>query len=112
MQSNLVFLILILLSVSLNTLAQTLLKQGAGQNPLNIFLFGGLAAYGVSTIFYILVLGKFNLSVAYPVVIGLTVLATTMSGAIILGEKVSSVGWIGVGLMISGIIAIAFGKIS
>lgn len=112
MQSNLVFLILILLSVTLNTLAQTLLKLGSGQNPLNMFLFGGLAAYGLSTVFYILVLGKFNLSVAYPVVIGLTVLATTMSGAIILSEKVSSVGWIGVGLMISGIFAIAFGKIS
>ncbi|MFB2839392.1 DMT family transporter [Floridanema evergladense] len=112
MPSNFVFFILILLSVALNSGAQTLLKLGAGQNPLNIYLFGGLAAYGVSTIFYILVLGKFNLSVAYPVVIGLTVLATTMSGAIILREPVSSVGWIGVGLMISGIIAIAFGKIS
>lgn len=112
MPNNFVFLILILLSVALNSLAQTLLKLGAGQNPLNLFLFGGLAAYGLSTIFYILVLGKFNLSVAYPVVIGLTVLATTMSGVIILGEKVSSVGWIGVGLMISGIFAIAFGKVS
>ena len=112
MQSNLVFLILILFTVALNAVAQTLLKLGSGQNPLNMFLFGGLAAYGLSTVFYIVVLGKFNLSVAYPVVIGLTVLATTISGAIILSEKVSSVGWIGVGLMISGIFAIAFGKVS
>lgn len=112
MPSNFLFVILILLTVALNTIAQTLLKLGSGQNPLNIFLFGGLVAYGLSTVFYILVLGKFNLSVAYPVVIGLTVLVTTMSGAIILSEKVSPVGWIGVGLMISGILAIAFGKIS
>ncbi|MGA9377556.1 MAG: SMR family transporter [Phormidium sp.] len=112
MQSNVVFFILILFTVALNAVAQTLLKLGSGQNPLNMFLFGGLAAYGLSTVFYILVLGKFNLSVAYPVVIGLTVLATTMSGAIMLGEPVARVGWIGVGLMISGIIAIAFGKVS
>ena len=112
MSSNFLFVILILLTVALNTIAQTLLKLGSGQNPLNIFLFGGLVAYGLSTVFYILVLGKFNLSVAYPVVIGLTVLVTTISGVIILSEKVSSVGWIGVGLMISGILAIAFGKIS
>lgn len=112
MPSNFLFVILILLTVALNTIAQTLLKLGSGQNPLNIFLFGGLVAYGLSTVFYILVLGKFNLSVAYPVVIGLTVLVTTISGAIILSEKVSTVGWIGVGLMISGILAIALGKIS
>lgn len=112
MSSNLLFVILILLTVALNTIAQTLLKLGSGQNPLNIFLFGGLVAYGLSTVFYILVLGKFNLSVAYPVVIGLTVLVTTISGVIILSEKVSPVGWIGVGLMISGILAIAFGKVS
>lgn len=112
MQNNVIFLILILLTVALNTIAQTLLKLGSGQNPLNIFLFGGLIAYGLSTVFYIVVLGKFNLSVAYPVVIGLTVLATTISGAIVLSEKVAPVGWIGVGLMISGIFAIAFGKVS
>jgi len=112
MPSNFLFVILILLTVALNTIAQTLLKLGSGQNPLNIFLFGGLVAYGLSTVFYILVLGKFNLSVAYPVVIGLTVLVTTISGAIVLSEKVSTVGWIGVGLMISGILAIAFGKVS
>jgi multidrug transporter EmrE-like cation transporter len=112
MPINLIFLILMLFTVALNAVAQTLLKLGAGQNPLNIYLFGGLAAYGLSTVFYILVLGKFNLSVAYPVVIGLTVLATTISGVMILSEKVSSVGWIGVGLMISGILAIAFGRVN
>jgi len=112
MQTNILFMLLIVVTVGLNTVAQTFLKMGAGQNPLNVYLLGGLIAYGLSTVFYIVVLGKFNLSVAYPVVIGLTVLATTMSGAMILRENVSSVGWIGVGLMISGILAIAFGKIS
>lgn len=112
MSSNLLFVLLMLLTVALNTVAQTLLKLGSGPNLLNLYLLGGLVAYGLSTVFYIKVLGKFNLSVAYPVVIGLTVLATTIAGAIILSEKVSPVGWIGVGLMIAGIFAIAFGKVS
>ncbi|MBD3885428.1 small multidrug resistance protein [Phormidium tenue FACHB-886] len=110
MTTNFLFSLLILLTVGLNTLAQMLLKLGSAQNPLNPYLLGGVAAYGLSTIVYILVLGKFNLSVAYPVVIGLTVLATTVVGALVLREKVLSVQWIGVGLMISGICAIAFAK--
>jgi small multidrug resistance pump len=102
--------LLIVMTVALNTLAQTLLKLGTGITFLNPYLLGGILAYGVSTVFYIGVLGKFNLSIAYPVVIGLTVVAATLSGAIFLQEKVAIGQWIGVGLMISGISAIAFSK--
>ncbi|NJK42170.1 MAG: small multidrug resistance protein [Acaryochloridaceae cyanobacterium SU_2_1] len=97
----------ILVTVGLNTVAQALLKLGSGQNPLNIYLVGGVLIYGISTVFYILVLGWFNLSMAYPVVIGLTVLATTLTGAIILQEKVATIHWFGIGLMMSGILVIA-----
>ncbi|MDJ0795347.1 MAG: SMR family transporter [Calothrix sp. MO_167.B12] len=112
MFSQLFFGLLILISVTCNTFAQTLLKLGSGQSPVNIYLLGGITAYGISTIFYILVLGKFNLSVAYPVVIGLTIIATTFSGAWILNEKISTSQWLGIGLMLSAIFAIAFGKIT
>lgn len=110
MLTNSFLVFLVLITVGLNTVAQTLLKLGAGQSPLNVFLLGGLFSYGVSTGFYILVLGKFNLSVAYPVVIGLTVAATTMAGAAILHEKVPFGQWLGIGLMLSGISAIALLK--
>ncbi|XHX79374.1 MAG: small multidrug resistance protein [Stenomitos frigidus ULC029] len=103
---------LILLTVGLNTLAQALLKLGSGQGLPNFYLLGGILVYGLSTIFYIMVLGRFNLSVAYPTVIGLTVLSATLTGAFLLGEKVANIQWLGVGLMLSGISAIAFGKIS
>lgn len=112
MSHPIVFALLILITVGLNTLAQTLLKLGAGQNPLNIYLLGGICSYGLSTVFYILVLGKLNLSTAYPVVIGLTIIATTIIGAVILREKVLVTQWIGVGLMLSGIGAIALAKSS
>lgn len=103
---------LILITVVLNTIAQTLLKLGAGQNILNIYLLGGILNYGLSTVLYVLVLSKLNLSVTYPVVIGLTVVATTFSGAFFLKEQVTTIHWLGIGLMLSGISAIAFGKSS
>jgi len=99
--------LLVLITVALNTLAQALLKLGSGQNPVNPYLLSGILSYGLSTIFYIVVLGKFNLSVAYPVIIGLTVLSTTVTGAYFLEEKVATVQWLGIGLMLSGISAIA-----
>ncbi len=108
--TNFLFSLLILVTVGLNTLAQTLLKLGAGQHPINLYLLSGILTYGVSTVFYILVLGKFNLSIAYSLVIGLTVVATTISSVLILGEKVAPVQWIGIGLMLSGMSAIAFNQ--
>ncbi|MBD2344393.1 DMT family transporter [Anabaena subtropica] len=110
MNNPIVFALLILITVSLNTIAQTLLKLGAGQNPLNVYLIGGICSYGLSTIFYVLVLGKLNLSIAYPVVIGLTIVLTTIAGAVVLREKVLVSQWIGIGLLLSGISAIALAK--
>lgn len=77
-----------------------------------MYLLGGVLLYGLSTIVYVLVLSKINLSVAYPVVIGLTVITTTIAGATLLHEQVTSVNWAGIGLTIAGIFAIAFGKVS
>ena len=110
MNSQIFFALLIFTTVVLNTVAQTLLKLGAGQNILNIYLMGGICAYGLSTVFYIIVLGRLNLSVAYPLIIGLTIFSTTIVGAIILREKILTSQWIGVGLMLSGILIIAYTK--
>jgi multidrug transporter EmrE-like cation transporter len=110
MPTHLVFTLLILITVALNTIAQVLLKLGSGQNLFNVYLLGGILVYGLSTVFYIVVLGKFNLSVAYPVVIGLTVTSTTITGTFFLREHVDPIHWLGIGLMLSGISAITFGK--
>lgn len=110
MFAHLFFILLILTSVGLNTLGQTLLKLGSGQNPLNLYLLGGIAAYGLSTIFYVLVLGKVNLSIAYPLMIGLTLVATTICSAVLLREKIFPLHWVGLGLILSGLSAIALAK--
>ncbi len=112
MTNFLIMTMLVLASVTLNTTGQSLLKLGAGQNPLNMYLFSGLVAYGISTIFYVAILGKLNVSVVYPVVIGLTIVSTTCAGAFLLKEHVSTLHWLGIGLMLSGISAIAFGKLT
>jgi small multidrug resistance pump len=79
------------------------MKLGANQNLFNIYVFGGLSAYALSTICYLLILSKMNLSLAYPVVIGLTIATTTFVGAILFREKVTPHHWLGIGLMLSGI---------
>ena len=112
MSANLFLGFLILATVGLNTMAQVLLKSGANQHILNPYLLGGIFTYGLSTLIYISVLSQFNLSVAYPIVIGLTIIATTIAGVICFREKVHLVSWVGVGLMLSGIGMIAFGKVT
>lgn len=110
MNNQFILFSLILITVLLNTIAQSLLKLGAGQNPLNLYLMGGILTYGLSTVFYIAVLSKFNLSFAYPVVIGLTILATTFVSAVIFQEKISMNHGIGIGLILTGIWAILLKK--
>jgi multidrug transporter EmrE-like cation transporter len=111
MITKLYFIALILATISLNTIAQVLLKSGAAKSLLNLYLLGGVSTYGLSTLAYILVLRKLNLSLAYPIIIGSTVIATTIAGSLILGERVTHVNWIGIGLMISGIFAISLKNI-
>ena len=103
--------LLMALTITLNTIAQVLLKAGSNQNPINPYLMGGVVAYGLSTIIYVVVLGKFNLSVAYPVIIGLTVISTTLMGSVIFKESISPAQWVGIGLMLSGISAVSLGNI-
>jgi small multidrug resistance pump len=112
MTAYLLFPLLLLVTIGLNTLGQTWLKLGADQTPPQSFyyLVMGLTAYGLSTVSYVKVLSKFNLSVAYPLVIGLTIVATTLSGVFFLREKVVLTQWLGIGLVLSGISAIALAR--
>lgn len=99
--------ILMVAIIVLNTLAQSLLKLGAGRGLVNAPLLGGVVAYGLSTLLYVLVLGRTNLSFAYPVIIGATAIATCLAGVQILGERIESVQWLGIALIVAGIACIA-----
>ena len=96
--------------VVLNTIAQSLLKLGAGRGLLNGALIGGVMAYGFSTILYIFVLGRARLSFAYPVVIGATAVATCLAGRQILGERITGPQWLGILLIVAGIAVVALAR--
>ncbi|MEB3273043.1 MAG: small multidrug resistance protein [Prochlorothrix sp.] len=103
--------VLILFSATLNTSAQVLLKTGSGQDsPINLWVASGLALYALSAVVYIGLLGRLNLSMVYPIIIGLTTIATIVAGMLVFQEKVSFTSWIGVGLVIAGISAITLGR--
>jgi multidrug transporter EmrE-like cation transporter len=112
MFQGLILLVTVLLTAGLNTLAQTLLKLGAGKDLLNINLTGGLVAYGLSTILYITALGKLELSFAYPTIIGMTLISTVAVSTLFLGEIVSPLQWLGTLAIMGGIVLIYLAKMS
>ena len=110
MRSPATLWILMVAIVALNTVAQTFLKLGAGKGLINAALIGGVAAYGFSTLLYVFVLGKANLSFAYPVVIGATAVATCIAGSKVIHEQISGLQWLGVAVIITGITIVAVAR--
>lgn len=100
------FMLLVAATVALNTLAQVMLKLGAGRVFFNPYLVGGILTYGLSALMYITVLGRLNLSVAYPLIIGLTIVATALAGVHLFQERLEPAGWAGIVLVLCGIGAI------
>lgn len=103
-------LLVVLCTAGLNTVAQTLLKLGAGKGLFNPNLAGGLVAYGLSTILYITALSKLDLSFVYPTIIGMTLIATVLVSTFILGELVSPLQWLGTLVIMSGIVLLYIAK--
>src|SRR5947207_2615325 len=71
----------------------------AGREPL---LWGGLALFGISALFWLVVLSKVDLSFAYPFV-GLSYIIIVLVARVILHEHVPSLRWVGVALVALGI---------
>lgn len=65
-------------------------------------LYVGLVLYAVSTIAWLFVLAKVELSLAYPFV-GIGVILTTLIGLVVLSEPVGMLRWGGVILIAAGI---------
>jgi small multidrug resistance pump len=100
-------LFLIVLTVAVNTIAQILLKQGSQSNALlNLCFIGGVFLYALSTFFYMAVLKQVSLSVAYPTIIGMTIVSTTILNSFMNHEKFSLGQLIGISLIICGITTI------
>jgi drug/metabolite transporter (DMT)-like permease len=118
---NLRLLLLILASVSLSALAQLTLKLGTG--PLaaqrsggagrelfalatSPWVIGGLALYGFGAVLWLFVLGRTQLSLAYPFV-GLGFILTMLAGALVLHEPVGFARVAGTLMIVAGCVLVA-----
>lgn len=72
---------------------------------LRPFIVGGLACYGISTVCWLALLSRTPLSFAYPL-LSLGYVAILLMGWLLFKERVTSVRWFGVVLIIYGIITI------
>lgn len=75
------------------------------QLVLNPYCFSGLIAYALSTVCWLAILSKVDLSFAYPM-ISIGYVAVLLMGALVFGEEVTLLRWLGVLLIGIGIISI------
>lgn len=114
---------LILLSVALGVTGQTAIKLGVSQpgasesaaagvlslvtlvfhSPLVLL---GLVLYGISAFAWIAVLSRLDLSVAYPF-LALNFVLITLVSRLVLGETVPTLRWVGIAVIVVGILLVA-----
>ncbi len=113
--------LLLLISISLAVLGQILMKRGMqifGSFPLsmlvykiipmilNPYVFFGLASFAISAIFWLVVLSRFPLSIAYPMVsLGYVIIAIV--SFLLFKESITLVRWIGIALICLGVFLIS-----
>jgi drug/metabolite transporter (DMT)-like permease len=115
---------LILVSVALAAVAQLTLKYGMNQvaveHPSEVrspvatlfegfrqpAVWGGLALFGLSAVFWMLVLSRTSLSFAYPFA-ALTYVLILVFDRVILKEPVVALRWSGVVLIVAGLVLVS-----
>jgi drug/metabolite transporter (DMT)-like permease len=117
---------LILVSVTLAAVAQVTLKAGmnhvtdanGGQLALNgdslkqiatqVLVWVGLAIFAVSAVLWLFALSRANLSFAYPFA-ALGYVIIVIASILFLDEHVQPLTWVGVALIVAGILVVAQG---
>ncbi len=114
---------LLLITVGLNVAGQYLMKQGMGQVGviggslpvmansltkafLNPYVIGGVGAYGFSSIFWLILLSRVELSYAYPA-LSIGYVLITLVSAFLLNESVSPLRWLAVAVICVGVILLS-----
>jgi multidrug transporter EmrE-like cation transporter len=117
---------LILMSVTFAAVAQVTLKAGMNhvtdanggelaltgeslkQIATNVWVWAGLAIFAVSAVLWLFALSRASLSFAYPfAALGYVIIVA--ASILFLGEHVPPLGWVGVALIVLGILLIAQG---
>lgn len=106
-------------SILLNVTGQTFMKLGANalknieisipgllNTFMNPWIIMGLGAYGISTIFWIISLSKFDLSVAYPF-LSLGYILVLIVSVFLFKENINELRVLGVVLIMVGVVLIS-----
>lgn len=117
----------IMMSVALVVIAQVVLKLGADslarigrEKPLGPLTLGiralrvpgvvmGLALYAASAAFWLYALASTPLSYAFPF-LGLAYVGVAVASVTVLRERVSTLQWIGLALVLGGVVAVAVSR--
>ncbi len=116
-------MLLLLVTVTLNVAGQFLMKRGMSQVGVisgdlsqmissltiaftNPYVLAGVGAYGLSSIFWLVLLSRVDLSYAYPA-LSLGYVLVTLVSALMLGEYVSGLRWAGVLVICVGVLLVA-----
>lgn len=106
------------LALTLNAGANVLLKVGALRlEPLaspeflpqlftNYALLAGLGLFALNVVFYAAALTRLNLSVAYPVMTAGAILIVVSASLLFLQESITTPQWLGLALIVLGIILV------
>jgi multidrug transporter EmrE-like cation transporter len=110
---------LIIINVFIMVIAQTLWKIGLANTAfsaslgsilkllLSPYIFGGLVIYGLSTVMWLYIVSKLELSVAYPIQQGLTNLVLVLSAVFILKETITPFKVVGILMLAVGAILVS-----
>ena len=115
------YIILLLVAVFFGVLAQLCLKKGmmnAGIESftenvrdsfkkmfMNTFVIFGFLIYGVSNLFWIVILNKLELSYAYPIV-SLSYFFVALLSMLFFGEEISTRRWLSIFVIILGVVVV------
>ena len=113
-------IIVFIISIVLNALANILMKAGAIQQQptdsmvgylwqmgTNLYVIGGVLCFGLALAAYNFVLGRINLSVAYPINTSLGYVLVILASWLLFRENLSLVQVGGIGLIVAGVWLVA-----
>jgi len=109
----------LLVAILIGVIGQLLLKHGMLRRPAfrfgeigglsrNLPVLGGFCCYGLSTVLYLSVLARLDLSLAYPTVSLGYVLVIIMS-RVLFQEPVSPTRWVAAGIICLGVVLVGLG---
>lgn len=111
--SRLKSVFLLLLCVFLGVIAQLFLKKAVSCQENILFLISspffitGVSLYGISMLLWIVVLSKFELSYAYPI-LSLGYVFVALGSRLFLGETISPMQWLGIFTIMVGVMMVGW----